>query len=512
MSGVDPAELVQAIERELGSLSTVQRILLTTDGSVTSLLETLVKGKVSIETRFQGVMPADARTAEILGVSAGEEVNLREVTIREQATGRVLMYARSCTPLSRLEPAFRSDLMRADIPIGKIMRRHRIEARREIFAMEVLHAEEELAGIFGIFRGEPLLSRRYHIVRHERPLISIQEIFPARLFPEETRVIVEAPSRLHLGLIEMSGSLGRVDGGIGVALEMPSTLLEARMGGETLVRGGDPAARERVREIAEKIAIHLGVPWRGEITLHRAIAPHVGLGSGTSLALSTAAALFRLAGRPFTVRSLATLTGRGGTSGIGTAVFEHGGFVIDGGHSFGPGRSKEDFRPSAASRGVYPAMTIVRHQFPEEWSIVLALPKVQPGASGAKELDIFRAGCPVPAREVQEICHEMVVRMLPGLVEKDIQLFGAAVNRLQELGFKRIEIAHQAPVVRELMERLRKEGAACAGMSSFGPAVYAMVEGERPELVEAALEVMGEGGGEAFITHARNSGARIAQL
>ena len=45
----------------------------------------------------------------------------------------------------------------------------------------------------------------------------------------------------------------------------------------------------------------------------------------------------QLHGRQLTTRELARLMGRGGTSGIGTAAFDHGGFIIDGGHRFGAG-------------------------------------------------------------------------------------------------------------------------------------------------------------------------------
>ena len=42
-------------------------------------------------------------------------------------------------------------------------------------------------------------------------------------------VFVEAPSRLHMGLIDLRGDFGRRFGGIGAALEAPSLLLEARL-------------------------------------------------------------------------------------------------------------------------------------------------------------------------------------------------------------------------------------------------------------------------------------------
>ena len=41
-------------------------------------------------------------------------------------------------------------------------------------------------------------------------------------------VFVEAPARLHFGVLDLRGSLGRRFGGIGAAVPAPSLLLEAR--------------------------------------------------------------------------------------------------------------------------------------------------------------------------------------------------------------------------------------------------------------------------------------------
>lgn len=502
------APLFEKLEQEVGPLSPTQRILLGTDGSVTGLLEILTRNPVDITTLIQEVHPANTAIADLLGVECGTEVNYRVVELRNRSSGQVLLYAISHTPLSRLEPAFRTDLMRADIPIGKILRVHRIESRRDILSFAVQPADEDLSAAFGICRGEPVLTRRYHIIRQEKPLIAIQEFFPASRFAEDRIVIVEAPSRLHLALIDLNGSLGRVDGGIGISLSDPVTLLEARWGDTLLVRGGDDAAQERVRKVASTLLPALGR--NGAVfTLHRSIPAHSGLGSGTSLSLATATALYCLAGRTEPARTLALLSGRGGTSGIGTASFEKGGFLVDGGHSFGAGKEKKSFLPSAASAGIPPPPVIVRHRFPEDWKILLALPVSMPGASGGEEQDIFQTACPVPREEVQEICHEVLLRMIPGLVEHDLDSFGAAVNRIQDLGFKRVEIARQAPLVPRLLTALRTAGAACAGMSSFGPAVYALTDTGCTTLESAAREAMAPLGGKILLTGGRNEGATI---
>ena len=43
------------------------------------------------------------------------------------------------------------------------------------------------------------------------------------------KVYVQNPARLHLGLIDLGGELGRLFGGIGVAINRPNVILEARI-------------------------------------------------------------------------------------------------------------------------------------------------------------------------------------------------------------------------------------------------------------------------------------------
>ena len=71
----------------------------------------------------------------------------------------------------------------------------------------------------------------------------------------------------------------------------------------------------------------------------------------------------------------------------------------------------------------------------------------------------------MPVAEVHELCYQILVRMVPSLVEENLDEFGAAVNRVQEIGFKKIEVMLQHPVVHRLMAAMREAGAACAGLS-----------------------------------------------
>lgn len=507
---MDISGSIRDIEEQVGRLSRVQKILLGTDGSVTQLLEAITGHAVAVKTLVQEILPADAQTAERVDVLVGEPINHRVVELRDTVTNDVLIYAISKTPVDRLSPSFRNDLMMADIPIGKIIHHHHIEARREILSAKVSAATRDTGRIFSLCPQEPVLSRQYQIIHQDKPLIFIEEQFPYNQFLDERRVIVNTPSRIHISLIDMHGGLGRVDGGIGIALDEPGIVLEVQQSPDIRVTGCDASTQERVVGIASEVLRQIHAGAGASITIRSLYPAHTGLGSGSQLALAIARAICELYGKNIPVTGLAQLSGRGGTSGIGTAAFEHGGFIIDGGHHFGTRGDKTDFRPSSASRGVRPPPVITRHNFPADWRIVLATPDIPAGASGAMEADIFRSHCPVPLGEVQALCHEVLMRMLPGIVEHDLDLFGSSVNAVQSLGFKKVELGLQPPEVAGLLTVMRDAGAAGAGMSSFGPTVYAISDTGATDIERAAQSCMRANcGGTTLITSARNTGAMI---
>ncbi len=307
---------------------------------------------------------------------------------------------------------------------------------------------------------------------------------------------ITTPSRLHITLIDMNASIGRVDGGIGLTLDRPVISIKVEKSDIIDIKGKSEHS-ERTRTSAAKL-----LP-EGEgirIMIEEDYPSHIGLGSGTQAALSAGMAVNKLYDLGLGVYEIAKKVGRGGTSGIGVAAFENGGLILDGGHKFS---EKKDFLPSSASK-LPPAPVLLRRDFPD-WDIVVAIPE-QRGAFLKHEVNIFQKECPVPLNEVEKLSHVILMQLLPALVEEDIITFGASINRIQEIGFKKKEVELQ-PVSAKLMQVLRDAGAYGAGMSSFGPTVYAFGE-EAENLRKAAKEFLGERG-HAFITRARNKGARI---
>jgi len=328
------------------------------------------------------------------------------------------------------------------------------------------------------------------------------------------KVIVKTPSRLHFTLIDLNGEAGRVDGGIGVALNYPGVKIEVN---QTSCAGIkiEGFRKDLALNFAETFLKYYNLKPSVDIKIIEDIPEHVGLGSGTQLALAVAKCLAEVYGINADVRRFAEIMGRGGTSGIGVAAFEGGGFILDGGHSFGKGKQKESFLPSHFSKAS-PAPLLARYHLPEDWFFVICVPKVKRKVFGLYEVEVFKKYCPIPAEEVCKLTRIILMKVLPSIVERDIEGLGLALTEIQNIGFKKIEVQLQHEIVKELIRWMSQGEAYGAGLSSFGPTVYGLVKGikKAEKLVEKVKNflVEKEVEGEVFYTNTNNVGAEVFRI
>ncbi|MDR2545088.1 MAG: chorismate lyase [Methanobrevibacter sp.] len=167
------------LENKGYELSNTQKILLTTDGSVTTILDVL-NGKIAIKTLTQQFEKADSRIAKILDIEENEEINYRVVLMHKD--DKPLIYATSYIPLKRLEHDIKENLIKANMPIGRILRKYNIESRREIEAIGIEPKTDELLKLFN--SNADLLTREYVIIRDNEKLVWIKETFPLDYFTE----------------------------------------------------------------------------------------------------------------------------------------------------------------------------------------------------------------------------------------------------------------------------------------------------------------------------------------
>ena len=317
-----------------------------------------------------------------------------------------------------------------------------------------------------------------------------------------TKVLVEAPARLHFGILDMRGELGRVYGSVGLAVEEPRTVVEAR---EHSVLMGEGERVEEAKAYAEKI---LAVSGRRGVWLRvlKTAPQHVGLGSGTQLALSIGVAVSELFGLNLSVEEVALLMGRARVSGVGTYAFKLGGFVVDGGHRLD------------GDRRVPPLL--FRANFPANWFFVVGIPRVERGLSGDVERKAMaETSRRAPPETAERASRVLVMKLLPSLVEEDPVGFGEALTHLQRIvgeSFSEVQGGvYRHPVIAEGIEFLLRNGAFGAGQSSWGPTFYGLVVGrERAEDLTHRLQgfLKERCGGRAFLVAANNRGARVSKL
>lgn len=312
-------------------------------------------------------------------------------------------------------------------------------------------------------------------------------------------VRIEAPARLHFGMLDLRGSLGRRFGGIGAGVFDPSLVLEVERAERVEAEG---ASAQRAAEFAQRYLQSQEIRAGARIVIRHAIPEHAGLGSGTQLALGVARGIAELYGRPTSAAVLAAAVGRARRSAIGTWLFEGGGFIVEGGRREGSDRM---------------APLLARLPIPESWRCVVAVPSSTEGVSGESEIQAFRGLPPPSLREVEHVAHLVVMSLLPAVAEGDLETFGKVITTIQRMNgdwFAPVQggtFANAAST--ELISKLTEWGAAGVGQSSWGPAIYGITSGEdrAVELASKARAAL-NGSGAVYVRQFANSGARVTVL
>jgi beta-RFAP synthase len=153
---------------------------------------------------------------------------------------------------------------------------------------------------------------------------------------------------------------------------------------------------------------------------------------------------------------------------------------------------------------------------PERWRCVLAIPASSPGLSGEAEAEAFRTLPPPPERDVERVAHLVLMQLLPALVEADLPDFGAALAEVQRITGQWFAASQGGPFApgptAQLIARLGKAGADGVGQSSWGPAVYALADGEEAGERLAAIAKTELGAAGVVVTGAFSNQGAVVQL
>ena len=281
----------------------------------------------------------------------------------------------------------------------------------------------------------------------------------------ESKIQITSPARLHLGFMDLSGSLGRKFGSVGLAIDsIETSITVAKNSLQNNIKLND--INERAYKYASLILKAYEVDESISIDVHKRIPEHAGLGSGTQLALSVGVAISKLFDLNLSLMDIGKILDRGNRSGIGIGAFKNGGFLIDG----GKGKSAE-----------LPPIT-VRQDFPENWRIILLVNRREKGIHGQKEYQAFKTLKPFPDNLSEKLCRLVNMVILPSLIEKNFGDFSISIGELQKIvgtHFSPIQGGvYSNPDISNIMNYVEKKGFMGVGQSSWGPTGFVLTDSD----------------------------------
>lgn len=153
----------------LASLPPFLRVLLTSDGTVTKMLEAFFWESIDVVRLRQHY--GSAAKATWLGLGESDEVMIRDVALRGERTGRVYAKASSLVAPERIPASLRHQLEEKQIGIGQLIRRCGLESYRQLIEVGLdSHSTTNM------------IYRIYQINVEQKPAMLITEYFPRALY------------------------------------------------------------------------------------------------------------------------------------------------------------------------------------------------------------------------------------------------------------------------------------------------------------------------------------------
>jgi chorismate-pyruvate lyase len=168
---------ISMLEKEYDvKISTIQKILLSINGPITSILDTLY-GTVHLFMLDQHLEKSQ-KSSEIIGIEKGEEILYRESIVHKG--GRPLVHVTSVVPTARCSEKTLKDLLEEKLTTGKIMDLHNHETLRRITKISIESPNYILQDLFKT--DEDMLTREYIMIHKGKVIIWTKEAYPLSYF------------------------------------------------------------------------------------------------------------------------------------------------------------------------------------------------------------------------------------------------------------------------------------------------------------------------------------------
>lgn len=285
-------------------------------------------------------------------------------------------------------------------------------------------------------------------------------------------VRVKTGYRVHINSIDMNGFSGRCCGGLGFGIENPNLEVRIKFSISNKITSKYP---EKIEKILKKLNNVYKLNSFFDIEVHNESFEHVGLGSETQLFLAIAVGALNLCGLSIDIETIAKDLSLAGVSGIGYGAFKFGNFIIDSGYLLG-----ED-KPNFVSHSKIPPKIIMNINVPEEWKVILVIPKKIISISNAEEDSFFAKYTPVPINEVSEIAYYTLMGIVPAIYENNFENFIKCLNIVTKLGTKKAELLINEKTTDKILIKMEKMFGFSA-LSSLGPCCYTFINNKNNDI------------------------------
>src|SRR3990167_8157 len=288
---------------------------------------------------------------------------------------------------------------------------------------------------------------------------------------KELRIIVFP--RLHLTLIGMNEHGYRINGGIGFSIQAPQLFLIIKPSDsfqfiDNRYTQLSQNQREKLAQIIEKVRSQYQFKYSISVKISGEMRTHYGFGSETSIRLSCLEALFILNERQYESELIISLSGRGGTSGIGIHTYFEGGAVLDIGRKY----DGDPFNPSTYAENRKKVALLLQRVPMPEWNIGLCIPLEISPKNEFEEKEFFEKTCPITDTQVHETLYHVIFGLNAAIQEHDKLTFCKALKNIQNCAWKYAERKQYGIKLSELETNLYSSGALAVGMSSLGPSLF----------------------------------------
>lgn len=157
-------------------ISTIQKILLSINGPITGILDTLY-GTVRLFMLDQH-LEKSTEASEIIGIEKGDEILYRESIVHKR--GHPLVHVISVLPTARCSEKTLQDLFEEKLTTGKIIDMNNHETLRKITRISIETPNTTLQDLFKT--DEDMLSREYIMIHNGEVIIWTKESYPLSYF------------------------------------------------------------------------------------------------------------------------------------------------------------------------------------------------------------------------------------------------------------------------------------------------------------------------------------------